>query len=593
MMDFPSCKVPFISGRKRGGALATVLGLMAVVLTVGLALGTASTLSLNMVRSDGVERQSALLARSGLAQFQARVWEMDESADFNILEPSTTSLAESFGSGVLIDEPERRCTISFTDDGGAFSTDNLSGETPKSGWMDRGGSGQSVPPFSLEVLLRTEYYGQSRLFRVLMRRTWPYAIYSRRGPVVLMGHPDSSNPDPDAFPSYVRGKIFTAWDGNGHHGGSGPGGYGLGWIATPADLLAHYEARQGYHPTREPWHILMVGLHIGEGFPVVSETYRETDDAVYVSFPPTGITVGDNVPWFQTQNARIDRNNVVDGEVHYDHSMDMEFPPYVAEGNTLNGDFVLHRGLHPDPLADLPIPSMAGAVRVVPREVEETAMEVFDLDRFTVDESPDAILLNETLRLSPSVNSTGGATSALYEVPGSLTNRNVLIATEDITLEQREEEREYPKDTLFVQETRAGLELQSCTLHIAGDLDLGAENLGTPVQISGNDATIVVDGRLVISGGRIDAGDQGFVIYADHIVLKAGGSYKGLMVARQSITILPEGGNPLVIDGGIMCAGAGGVLLKSIEVRHNPRYLKSVNGAGELMISSWEALPGG
>ena len=110
------------------------------------------------------------------------------------------------------------------------------------------------------------------------------------------------------------------------------------------------------------------------------------------------------------------------------------------------------------------------------------------------------------------------------------------------------------------------------------------------MEIFGNNATLIVNGRLTLANGTIDASDQGFVLYAHDIMMKAGGTYRGLIVAENSITIAPGAGERLVVEGGLMAGGGGGITLRSVEVHHNPKYLKMVNGAGDFTVIGWQKL---
>lgn len=561
---------------------------MAVVLTIGLAMGTVSTLSLNMVRNDMVEQQTELVARSGLARFLEEVWVLDQR-DFDVLNPQPLDLVAHFRDRTLLSDEDRACGVSFEDDGEPFSTDNLSNDQPKAGWLDRGGTTTSVPPFSLEVILRASYQGHKRYYRVLLQRTWPYAVYATEGPVVLMGTPDPDRPNPFEQPARVEGDLFTSYDGN--SGRAPTAGYGLGPIRNTADLLAFYETSRGFYPYTTQNFVVAVGPGARQTTGPEGTVVDRTDNAVYVLYPPTEVVFGERPVVSVVNYGLEDRNNVIDGDVYYHHRQGLEFPPLVPDGNQLTGEAIARRQLHPDPVASLEEPNTDSGVALGLTPPPEDALDHLGISADDTIAPPDYHMLGETLVLSPDVNSANGVTSSVYFFDGSISNRAAyLVDNEGEPIIPTVLEQEFPDQSLVVQERPAGLELQSCTLHIRGDLDLGAGHLETPPRIFGNDATIVVDGKLILSGAEIDAGDQGFVIYADDIVLKGGGSYRGLMVSRRSLRILPKEGAQLTIEGGLICAGPGGVMLNSITVRHDPRYLKAVNGAGDLQVSGWAPL---
>ena len=114
-----------------------------------------------------------------------------------------------------------------------------------------------------------------------------------------------------------------------------------------------------------------------------------------------------------------------------------------------------------------------------------------------------------------------------------------------------------------------------------------------PIQISGSGATLIVNGQLALGNANFNAGDQAFVIFAKDIVIKAGGHFKGLLIASRSITILSQDDDSLYIEGGIACADedlGGGITIRGAHVKHEPRYLKGINGAGDFYLASWRKI---
>lgn len=576
--------------KERAAALPTVLALVAAVLVMGLAMGSLSTLSLQFNRVQLDSTRGELAARSGLARFLADVHKLDAEGELDPLMPSSTTLSDQLPEELVYQEGPYRVVVHFDPSKAGFSTDNLSGDTPRLGWADSDGTPR-VPAFSLDLTLRVEGPGQPRTYRAVLKRVWPYAVYATRGPMVLMGQPEHQPTLSFPMPSKIEGDAFTSWLGAVAGGGTVRSGYGLGPLTDPSKLLANVEARAGYHPRRTPDYPMIIGMPVGYNpppLPIVLD--RENDQILYSydslvkDFNEAQVdpTFSPGLPQFN------DIGNLLDGDFFYDHDLGEEVPPVLVgeEGeNQMAGRHRLRRGPVLDPLAQMsggadPTArfSSAGFVPLnLPLPPDDTATR-FGLAPADVEQDDDdgqaPFLLRETLTLTESENSTGGSLSSHYVVDGSVSNRQVL----------------YHGGKLMVREVAAGLVLQGTVLHVKGDLDLGASVLDQPIPISGSGSTLVVDGKLVLGNAHIDAGDQGFVIYAEDIVLKGGGTFYGLMIAANSLTILSQSEQPLKVEGGIMCGGLGGIVLRGAEVKHEPRYLKSVNGGGEYYLSSWTEL---
>ena len=207
------------------------------------------------------------------------------------------------------------------------------------------------------------------------------------------------------------------------------------------------------------------------------------------------------------------------------------------------------------------------------------------------DDGPSAAFLSQTLTLTEdraSVNGIEVPRRPQYTINGSLSNRQSIFHRDS--------------ETLFVRESQAGLNLQGVTLRVKGDLDLGAsgfegrdldgdgDSTDDSIQISGAGATLIVDGQLILGNANINAGDQAFVIFAKDIVIKAGGTFNGLLIASRSVSILSQDKNTLTIEGGIACADkelGGGITIRGAHIKHEPRYLKGINGAGDFYLASW------
>lgn len=575
-------------GPSRGAALPTVLALVTVILVAGLAMGSLSTLSLQFNRRQLDRMSSELAAKGALAVFLSQMQENNALTTLNPLVPDAVDLSEVFKNPIVHEQDGYRAVINFNQQAEGHSVDNLAGELPKLGWPDA--EVPKIPPYALDLIINVEGPSGISRYRAVLKRVWPFALYTSVGPVVLMGQPNPGGSPAFPMPSRVEGDVYTTWFGDSGLGGGSDVGYGFGPLARPSDLLANVEAREGFHPKVKPQHPLIIGLEVAENpKELITELDRNADEVLYkyrmsqlirrlgdVESDPTFGPIGPPL---------MDIGNVLDGDFVYDHDKGASIGPSMggnAGDNEMLGDILLKRGLALDPLAEMrktgqaPESTFQGkSFTKVPFDPvpDDTVMRL-GLDPIGVErDDPLPHLLAKTLRLTE-------ADGAHFEIDGSVSNREVFYL----------ESGDADKDGLYVREVKAGLELQGVVLHVKGDLDLGASQLDAPVPISGAGATLVVDGKLILGNAHIDAQDQGFVIYAKDIVLKGGGTFFGLMVASNSITILSQGTEPLRLEGALMCGGPGGVLLRGARVKHEPRYLKSINGGGDLALVSWTKL---
>lgn len=597
------------SGGRRGAALVTVLALVTVILVAGLAMGSLSTLSLQFNKRQLDRTRSELAARGGLALFLSKMQEYNATSTLNPLVPDSLDLSKLFKEPIVYQQDNYKVTVDFNQYKEGHSVDNLSGELAKLGWPDT--DVPKIPPFSLDLILNVE--GPSGLirYRATLKRVWPFAVYTSVGPVALMGQPEPGTPNPYPQPSHVQGKVYTQWFGDSGNGGTVNTGYGFGPLTDPSDVLANVEARAGYQPTQKLQHPLIIGLNLIKNPTEIPQVVEKRPDEIFYKYSlgqlKRKLNQMETDPVFSPSGPTVvDKKNVLDGDFVYDHDKGVKIGPSLGgdPGDNLhNGEIVLKRGLALDPLAEMkktgndPAQAFAGkSFTKVPMSLPPLDTEsVFGLSDLTAvgggkgngngngavstvvekddDDGAEPFLLTKTLKLTE-------ADGAHFEIDGSVSNRQVLYC----------DTADDAHNGLFVREVDAGLELQGVVLHVKGDLDLGATQLDKPIPISGAGATLVVDGKLVLGNAHIDAQDQGFVIYAKDIVLKGGGTFYGLMVASNSITILSQEKKPLHIEGALMCGGPGGVTLRGADIKHEPRYLKSINGGGDLVLTCWSKL---
>jgi hypothetical protein len=107
--------------------------------------------------------------------------------------------------------------------------------------------------------------------------------------------------------------------------------------------------------------------------------------------------------------------------------------------------------------------------------------------------------------------------------------------------------------------TGAGIELHDCILYVQGNLDLSstAGHNSTLPTLRGTNATVIVDGTLIVSNGSVTGSTEGMVLMCRRLVSMAKGTYKGLIMVQKSAAFFPASpGDELDIQGGLVC-GAG------------------------------------
>lgn len=197
---------------------------------------------------------------------------------------------------------------------------------------------------------------------------------------------------------------------------------------------------------------------------------------------------------------------------------------------------------------------------------------------------PNRYLLNQDLVL------TGAPDQDItYRVDGDLTNIN-----------------------LEGNSSNAKLALRDCRLYINGNLDLGQGGL------QGDNATLIVNGHIVMRDGNMEAAEKGLVILCNRLGVSAVGSYRGLLLVRDCCAFTKmnvsdpqnhEYFNPLEIRGAIICGGGtaklrlasqpesnlstttiSGVSMASARFVYDPRYLTSLQPISPYRLIHFEKI---
>ncbi|MCE7871228.1 hypothetical protein DYH09_12725 [bacterium CPR1] len=561
---------------RRGLALPTVLGVVSVLLTLGLALCTLSTVSLNLARRNNLEARAQLLARSGMAQLMADLRRIEADLPMPPSIP-TVDLVARYPDNEIVPG----CRIGFLPGLAYKSTDNLYSEFPQAGYLDRGSSARSVPPFTLELILHVQVQGARRDFRALVRRVWPYAAYVESGPLVLCGWLDEElAPGLEVAPSRVEGSVFVGRPWPGNMFGNRPD--------DDADGPRLWATRREFvrcQVTRVPGTITLgPALNRNGAFNPYSNVTRR--QITTLSHRPSywyTMSGGEREPLpVPLGEEGADVRNHLDGQVVI--LGDQAPGPgavYVAPGNQFDGTVSCQR-FQVDPLDILRRmirPTGGTAVPGIPvlRPSLEDLMAPQEDHRLT-------FMLGNELTLT-------GETTRRWEVNGNLVNR--VLWTDGDT----------DRGQLIAEAYPASITLRDCALHVKGDLDLWRPLAQDPTYahfpptvLSGTNATLIVDGTLTLAGGRLDSHDQGMVIYARHLVMRAGGNFKGLIVADRSACFLPDGASTLNVQGAILTGGRPGaegipgMVLRSVNLRYDPRYLKTLHSVGSFRLTGWQQL---
>lgn len=541
-----------------------------LLLVICLSFATMSVLNLNLSSAYRNSTQCRFLAMaattqvcSELASFRRQGWRSPLDA-----ERPSLDLLERYRKPVFAKGAENlpgEVVVTFDNDLDHYSVDNLDSPYPAAGWTDRGSDRKSVPPFSLSLVIGARVSGQLTWFEAIVTRRWPFVVCTP-GRFTLMGTLDrrrlaAEGLAIDESPTQVRGAVYSLLDAP---------------SSTISELL-----RPSFDFTRPPMDDEAVGGG-EEGLEKtaprslqredVLEVGREVFDRVqYVPGDAGAVTVGGAIvgrffdgEGILHESVRCDsRGNRLNGTV-YSVADSAENVLDVAAGNHQRGgirvgqhltevDAVLQRAfiveepsdctvLQPQPQARPPVKVATDA-----KGVDASTAEKSDVGVGGIAPPPsrmDAFYkLEKTLVLGSDNAGEPGfglARGSRYRIPCSVGNR------------WREAGR--------YKESGAGLQISNALLYVDGNLDLSAssgEEGGNPF-LRGTNATIIVRGTLSLSSARIDALDQGMVIYAGRLVSEASGSLKGLLLVEKGALFFPPGGatdssQRLLIQGAIIC----------------------------------------
>lgn len=651
-------------GRGRGSAALLVLLVLSLLTVVGFAMGDLCVVHLNLSRRYLNTARSQLLAQAAVQQFivtfdKASAKLRERGLDLDRREAITLGLDTLYATGeglpdAAFDDMQGKVAITFDAQQDWSSTDNSLNEYPRAGWLDRGTTQKSVPPFAVELLVTVNADGQVRHYRALITRRWPFAVFCPRGAVALCGSPTEGGGVGD--PTLVEGPVGTL-------GGS----MTIGWKSATAELPSTSGADDdgkrtsllpgGPEPLPEERILALNRLEprcevLLERPICIGPPLRYAERSSLTGGPslsdggqvnPSGSGLPDievrEVQLESTSQTRLpgqsvpsdpliaadETQNVLEGDVNVPTSLTSQTAGgsrhdseaiRVYPGNTHSGRVItgFPAGLDdkhnpaddssfpsPEDYTTLPLPPLPDSVR------ENLGF----LNGQAGDGLVDFGFVRGTLSLDPDQADApplqlGGHNK--WAFMGNMGNRCVAIQKSlgnslRGTGGPKRNGNALPEepDKYQIVQTSGGLRLRNTILYIGGNLDLSSDAAGRhAVGIEGSNSTLIVKGTLALSGGRLDSRDQGLVILANDIVMRAHGDYRGLIIAKNSLTILSDVGSArgdttdktLTIRGGVICGNQrkGNIVLRSVRVVYDPVYMKAVHAYGDAICTAWKEI---
>lgn len=635
-----------------------VLLVLTLLTVVGFALGDLCVVHLNLSHRFLSTSRARLLAQAAVQQFlltfeRASMRQRESGLNLDRQESADLGLTQLYATGDgLPNAPfvEAGSHVGVTFDATAdwHSTDNALSEYPRAGWLDRGTARKTVPPFSVELLVNVTMDGSVHHYRAIITRRWPFAVFTPRGSIVLCGSPTSSGEVGE--PAIVEGPVATL-------GGSFFGGWKSAVAKLPS-VTTLYGQSVDEDGQRVPTPLTDGPQNLAERIVEMNrleprcEVYVERAVCIGppMRFEPAGSLLpglgeppattispaGPDAPAVEIREVVLDDEDAPKTPLSTQKPMseatesqnalvgDVSVPPSwfemtagtisgieqieqvkVYPGNTHNGKILAGAPAGVDqkhnPADDASFPStkdfellgapplpqaVADAMGINPGVGADEAMFSFLCGTLSIDpEQADAGPLQ-----------VGGGHSKWY-VPGSMGNRCVASSPKKGPVNGATGADATPDIKRYkIIETSGSLRLRNAVLYVAGNLDLAGDVTGRhTVGIEGSNSTLIVNGTLALSGGRLDSRDQGLVILANDIVMRAHGDYRGLIIAKNSLTILSDGATTgdssktLTIRGGVICGNKkkGNVILRSVRIIYDPVYMKALHAFGEPVCDRW------
>ncbi|MFN8608168.1 MAG: hypothetical protein U0931_11595 [Vulcanimicrobiota bacterium] len=519
---------------RRGSTLLTVLFCLVGLGLLGLCMSSAllSHYTLAVRYRDTAEMDA--LARAGVAEFIHRCNQRPPGDVTTTPEPVLPSFR---GQEVLI-EPNQHLPgrVRLLLQGPNDSRDNTLSPLTAQSCFDSG-SQQSIPPFSLDLVLKVELAGHSALYEALIQQRWPYAI-AAPSPIRILGSATRPLDFPFGNASEIKGSI-------------------LAMECSAYKLPSEPMENQFMHHSEFDLFKLILAFSPG-----LSRAGQEA----------SAVQIGGMTDTYMVRSEALDLGG--DGGLLPVDNLVSE--SVETAGAKVTGDIDIYRNL---PLNLLGQRVIKPEVQVGPSSIHKgkvrTDMRLGGLDPHT----PSTRQKMEHLFDLPDFSHW----QDIHGVLRAYQNKNITITSHPGVPNSIYVPSGKARCASFESATGC-LTLDDCSLGCEGDLKLGQPGSTVSRVLQGSNATLVVSGQLLVDGGELDAGGKSMVVFADSFLIRAAGRYNGLLVGRSGGAFygMSTNSNPspdLVIHGGVLL----GANRKSFSVEPVPKddpsaRLLTING---------------
>ncbi|MGV8124352.1 MAG: hypothetical protein AB2L14_31785 [Candidatus Xenobiia bacterium LiM19] len=616
------------------GSLILALLVSSFALFVVLALSTLSSININMVRTQVEYNQAFISAQAAAAQF---IYELDTLNYLHNNEVDISSVSKPmdlktrynlypvFFTGTRY--VGKNVNITFDQSRPYYSTDNLASENSAVGWKDKGRNTNSVPPFSIDLIINVKIGGSERHFEAVINRLWPYAAFCENGPIAITS-PEFNLLNLSYPPSIITGNIFSFSsvllglpDSNDRNnkviGNICTALSKPEWVHDNLRSLDPLYVYQGNTLKGKKCYTILKGLFLNTKTPIESIRFPDKNGFKELQL--------EQMPEFEVVGSAVDSTlSLLNGTFTWTGSKEKEikFREIVASfyETALSNPSELSQEMQHY------IDSFILQAPVKPNLSKSylTYLAVADYVKETY--------FGKSVFMKKDFIIEGTDECSKYAITGNLSNHYVKYKRSENAGVQLFIGNNKPLLEGFDNDSelysKAGLILKNCTLYIDGDVELCesyyAETPQTQMEksdvekfssIEGDNATLIVSGNLRIEGGNLDSKDKGMVMLAKNIEFSTKGTFKGVIISKGLIVFNPYKyinlSNPqckqekLVIQGAIASYGiksnnswiasskraySNGMVLRGIDLTYNPRYAKMLHQFGQAGVMSWQEL---
>ena len=551
---------------RRASALLTVLLLTVVLAGLGLSLVSSLLSHFSLAVRYRDTAQADACARAGVNEFVYRCQEYQAESDSTAVPPS---VLQRFEANPILLEPSQHISAKATLllKGAYASRDNSLSPNPGQSCFDAPGR-TSIPPYSLDVVMKLEMGSRTFLYQALVQQRWPYAL-TAPGTIRILGQAVTDSPCAPYALSRVKGSVL-AFQADAAGESLSPGGD----LGVDKEL---YELLLPYSDQPENWFTgplkPMNEARIVIGGPVTAFRLNNRDNENPIDILPPMPTRGAKVQG----NADTFENSETD-------------TPKLSDEPVLVGADCEHIGqVRPNRRMGESDPRSAGARARMEKLFSFPDTASWKNIQSEVDEK---LSRDEIRQLIITGNAAYPITSpdqcVIYVEGGKARFQELALAG-------------------FVR-----LIIDNCSVSIAGNLTLRRNPLDQASLkqdlLVGKNATLIVKGDLFIDQGALDAGGNGMVIMANRFLIRAHGLYRGTIIGREGGVffgdreatspdpVLSIRGAVLVGGNRLRFAGPGTALdgfpprnlkqftLNATEIVYDAQYLRGLNQYGSFYL---------